>query len=259
MAQFHNYPFPSYSWQYQGVDYAMINGMDSTMAAQLFTDGARFVGRYLWHVKYPYGKGLSAAEAQWYFDAGLRIFLYYEALASDALGGYDQGNTNGINALTELALLNVPAGVMVCCCCDTAVTDAQAAGVVMDYIRGFRAQLEPAGYRVAIYGGQNVMAAAAQYQPNVYRCQAGAWGYQEFDPIDVRQWLIAYNGNAQRDGFVRIQNINISNGYAFWRNYNVDLCSAPDLTYMWGDGSPVPPSPGPVTPEMPFWMWLKIF
>ena len=119
-------------------------------------------------------------------------------------------------------------------------------------------------YHVGIYGGQNVVSACYSTYPLYNRCQAGAWGNKEFSPIDVRQWLIAGNRQALNDGKIRISNIEINTqGYAFWRGNNVDLCSAPTVQNMWGDSSPTPtpPAPTPPTPsdtKMPIWFYLKI-
>lgn len=261
----YSYPFPSYSWPYQGVDFAIIGNMSQDMADQMYIDGIRFVGRYLFWEQFPNGKGLSATEATWYLNAGLSIFLYYEVVSSDALGGYSRGYQNGLNCLAQCQSLGVPNGTQIYCCCDTGVTDVQAAGVVMDYLHGFADALP--NYNVGIYGGQNVMAACYNAYPNNLRVQAGAWGLQEFDPINVRQWLLSYNGQALRDGYINISNITLNSGYAYWRGYNVDLCSAPNLDNMWSSGSPgptppippVPPGPGPEPTKMPIWMYLKPF
>ena len=255
----HRYPYPSYRWGYQGFDYAGMPNLDQSLVADMYADGVRFVGRYLYASQYPNGKGISAAEAQLYLDAGIRIFLYYEVNTTDALGGYDRGHTNGLNALAQCQQLSVPIGTQIYCCCDTAVTDAQAAGVVMDYMQGFADALPV--YNTGIYGGTNVVQACYNAFPNNYRCQAGAWGSHEFDPINVRQWFLGANNSAYNDGLINIANITIdANGYAYWRGVNVDLCSAPNLDNMWGDGSPTPPTPpgpGPESTEMPIWFYLK--
>lgn len=256
----YGYPYPSYTWPYQGVDFAGISGMNQQLANAMFDDGIRFVGRYLYASQYPNGKGLSAAEADFYLNAGLSIYLYYEVNTSDALGGYARGQQNGYAALQQIIALGIPIDTMVYCCCDTSVTDAQAAGVVMDYLDGFASEVP--NYKVGIYGGQNVMAACYAHDPDKCRIQAGAWGSYEFDPINLRQWMIAYNGNAKQDGYIQIANVQITNGYATWRGNSVDLCSAPDLSHMWSAGGPqppTPPGPGPESGKLPIWMYLKRF
>ena len=251
-----SYPFESYSWSYQGIDFAGIP-ITQELANQMYEDGIRFVGRYLFSIRYPQGKGITAEEAQYYLNAGIRIFLYYEVNSTDALGGYEAGYQNGLACLIECTDLSVPQGTQIYCCCDMGVTDEQASGVVMDYLSGFADALP--NYNVGIYGGLNVIEEAYISFPNAYRCQAGAWGVQEFSPINVRQWLIATNNSAASDGYINIQNISIdANGYATWRNYSVDLVSADTLDNMWGDDSPTPPAPTPTTHKMPLWMYLKI-
>lgn len=253
----YSYPYPSYNWAYQGVDYAGIANLSQQLANDMYADGIRFVGRYLYQAKYPNGKGITAQEAQYYLNAGIKIFLYYEVDTTDALGGYARGVQNGQACLVEANALSVPNGTQIYCCCDTTVTEQQAQGVVMDYLRGFAEQLP--NYNVGIYGGTWVTLACYNESPSYYRCQAGAWGNEEFSPIDVRQWLIAYNRQAMNDGRINIQNITIdSNGYAAWRGNPVDLCSAPDLENMWGDDTPTPPTPTGDT-KMPIWMYLKLF
>lgn len=255
----HSYPYPSYGWQYQGFDFYGMPNIDQSLADLMYADGVRFVGRYLYADQYPNGKGISAAEAQYYLNAGIRIFLYYEVNTTDALGGYDRGQLNGLNCLAQAQQLSVPAGTQIYCACDTGVTDAQAAGVVMDYLHGFADALPD--YNTGIYGGSNVMSACYNAYPNNYRCQAGAWGSQEFDPINVRQWYLNTNNRAYNDGYINIANITIdSNGYAYWRGVNVDLCSAENINNMWGDGSPTPPTPPGPAPErssMPLWFYLR--
>ena len=259
---FHSYPYPSTGWDYQGFDYAGMPNMSQALANEMYADGVRFVGRYIYSSQYPNGKGISAQEAQWYLNAGIRIYFYYEVNTSDALQGYAKGIQNGTTCLAQCQALNVPVGTQIYCCCDTGVTDSEAAGVVMDYLRGFAEMLPD--YNTGIYGGANVMQASYNAYPDSYRCQAGAWGIQEFEPINVRQWYLDRNRQASNDGLIRIANVTIaSNGYAYWRGVNVDLCSAPNINNMWGDGSPTPPTPpgpgpGPQSETMPLWFYLRI-
>ena len=266
---YNSYPYPSYLWDYQGFDYAGMSGLDASLVQDMYNDGVRFVGRYLFAQQYPNGKGISAAEAQLYLNAGISIFLYYEVNSSDALGGQTRGEQLGQQALVQATALGVPTGTPIICCCDTGVTDAQASGIVMQFLQGFASQLPD--YRIGIYGGANVMEACYNLSPNYWRVQAGAWGANEFGPIDVRQWLIGANNRAITDGYCRISNISISaNGTATWRGHTVDLISSPTLDNMWGDGSPTPPPPTPPPPppvppiiidsdEMPIWFYLKLF
>lgn len=254
---FYPYPYPSYNWQYQGVDYAGITNLSQALANQMYADGIRFVGRYLYSAQYPNGKGITSQEAQFYFNAGLKIFLYYEVDSTDALGGQERGQQNGQNCLALANDLNVPAGTQIYCCCDTAVDNEHANGVVMDYLEAFANELPD--YNVGIYGGSNVMQACYDNFPNNLRCQAGAWGSQEFSPINVRQWLIGNNRTAMNDGKILIENVAIdSNGYATWRGHSVDLCSANTLANFWGDSSPTPPTPVSES-KMPIWFYLRPF
>lgn len=255
----HNYPYPSLSWQYQGIDFAGMGTITPQLAQDMYDDGIRFVGRYLYSSQYPNGKGISAEEAQIYLDAGLSIYFYYEVNTTDALGGYNVGYQNGLAALAEATALNVPHGTQIYCCCDTGVTQEQANGVVMDYLDGFADALPD--YNIGIYGGVEVMKACYDAFPANLRCQAGAWGSEEFEPIDARQWLIASLRSAILDGYVNIQNVTLdANGYPLWRGHSVDLCSAPSLDNMWNTGSPTPPTPPSPTGnhKMPFFMYLKL-
>ena len=115
----HNYPYPSYSWAYQGVDFAYIP-VTQQLANAMYDDGLRIVGRYLYADRYPNGKGITADEIQYYLNAGISIYFYYEVDSQDALGGYQRGYDNGIDCRAECTDLNVPQGTMSYCCCDTA-------------------------------------------------------------------------------------------------------------------------------------------
>ena len=255
---FNQYPFPSYDWQYQGFDYWGIANMSQFLADEMYADGVRVVGRYLYPQQYPNGKGISQAEAQMYLNAGISMFFYYEVNTSDALGGYSRGQQNGQACLAEATAIGVPLGTQIYCCCDTGVSDSDANGVVMDYLEGFMDALPD--YNTGIYGSANVMQACYSNFPANLRCQAGAWGAQEFSPIDVRQWLINSNRQALNDNKIRIANITIdSQGYAYWRGNNVDLISTDSLTNMWGSGSPTPPTPPIEDTKMPIWFYLKPF
>jgi hypothetical protein len=249
------YPYPSYDWAYQGFDYAYPPQLDSSVVAQMYDDGVRFIGRYLFNDRYPNGKGISASEAQLYLDAGIAIFLYYEVGAGDALGGYEAGYNNGIACLAEANFIGVPIGTQIYCCCDMDVSDAQAYGVVMDYLNGFKDALPD--YNVGIYGGLNVMQASYSTYPDTLRVQAGIYG-NEFEPINIKQWQIGSNRRASADGKIRISGITIdNNGYAYYRGHSVDLCSTDNLTNMWGHDTPTPPTPS--GHKMPIWFYLKLF
>lgn len=278
---FIEYPYPSLRWDYQGIDFAIMP-VTQNLADDMYNDGIRFVGRYLYHQHYPSGKGITTQEAQYYLNAGIAIFFYYEVNSNDALGGYSRGVQNGTACLTEAQSIGVSYGTEIYCCCDMGVTDAQANGVVMQYLDGFKSAFEyqvydpdtqswhtEYYYNIGIYGGSNVIQAAHSNSPDYFLCQAGAWGDKEFSPLDIRQWYINYNRTAANEGRIRLQNIAInSNGYATWRGYSVDLCSARNLTYFWKDvpptPTPTPPTPTPPTPQdtpadMPIWFYLKKF
>lgn len=260
---YYPYPYPSDTWPYKGLDYDVMPNLDAEKALQMKNDGIDFVGRYLYSAQNPNGKGISAAEAQIYLDAGIRIFLYYEVNTGDALGGWASGVANGRNAAALAAALTIPAGTPIICCCDTSVTDADAQEVVMAYLQGFASELPT--YNVGIYGGANVVEAAYNLNPVYNNIQAGAWGAQEFSPIFVRQWYIPKNNDALVDGYITINGVTLnSSGYASYGGASVDLLSAPSIANMWGDPSPTPPGPGPgPTPtdrdKMPIWFYLRKF
>lgn len=252
------YPYPSLDWSYQGVDFYGINNMSQNIADNMYADGIRFVGRYLYHDHYPYGKGITRQEADLYLNAGLKLFFYYEVNPTDALSGYNGGYQAGLNCLQEAQTVGVPNLTQIYCCCDMDVTDAQANGVVMDYLNGFKTALP--NYSCGLYGGANVMQAVYDNYPNAYRCQAGAWGINEFSPINIRQWFMANLRRAQADGKIRIANIQVDqNGYATWRGYPVDILSAGSTAGMWNGETPVPPTPPSKSDKMPIWFYLKPF
>ena len=112
----HDYPYPSYDWGFQGVDFAHIP-MTQALADAMYNDGIRIVGRYI----YPTGKGITAQEARYYINAGINIYFYYEVDTSDALGGYNRGLQNGASCLAEAFIAGVPLETQIYCCCDTGV------------------------------------------------------------------------------------------------------------------------------------------
>lgn len=239
---FHEYPYPCYDWEYQGVDFAIFNDMSAELAYQMADDGIAFVGRYLWPDAMPNGKGLSKEEMQLYYDAGIAVYCYFEINIDDALQGFDHGVNVGEWAKDLAEEIELPENTMIFCCCDTAVDLDTADGVVMDYLRGF-AQGLTEKYSAGIYGGANVMQACYNADPAFVRCQAGAWGDLEFDPINVRQWYINRNHDAYHR-FLKLHNITLDeNGYAQWRGHSVDLCSAPSLDGMAGGTKKPRPMP----------------
>lgn len=262
---FASYPYPSLDYDYQGIDFAgLYSPIDQALADQMYADGIRFVGRYLFPQRYPNGKGVTRQEVDYYLNAGLKVFFYYEVDSTDALSGYDGGYQAGLNCLQEANYIGVPIHTNIYCCCDMGVTDTQADGVVMSYLEGFKTALP--NYYCGIYGGANVMESAYNHFVNEFRCQAGAWGDLEFSPINVRQWYINTMNLAAHDGKIRISNITIdSNGFAKWRGNPVDILSAGSLATMWNGDIPVPPSPPPPVPpetntdKMPIWFYLRPF
>lgn len=271
----YSFPYPSLDFAYQGVDFAYMP-VTQDLADKMYTDGIRIVGRYLFNQRYPNGKGVSRQECEYYINAGLAIYFYYEINTDDALNGYSRGYTNGLACLSECNYIGVPDGTLIFCTCDTGVTDYQANHVVMDYLQGFIDGTNSNGnrhFKCGIYGGLNVVEAVDNNSINGAKCQAGAWGIEEYSPIEVRQWLIASNISALNLGKIRISNINInSSGYASWNGYPVDLVSSPDVTNMWYGEQPQPPTPPeppvpptPPTPpvyptsNMPIWFYLRKF
>ena len=172
------------------------------------------------------------------------------------MGGQARGEQLGQQALAQAAALGVPIGTPIICCCDTGVTDAQANGVVMQFLQGFASQLPD--YRIGIYGGANVMQACYNMNPDYWRVQAGAWGADEFSDINVRQWLLSKNSAAINDGYCRIYDL-----YTMALKFEGEYKNGKKNGKGKEPPGPTPPPPPPIPPvesnNMPIWFYLKLF
>lgn len=249
------YPYPSLTqWDYQGFDSSSPYFTDAQMA-QMAADGVRVFGRYL----YDGDKGCTRAEALRWLNHGIALYFYYEVNTTDAVQGYAHGYELGRACQAQIQAVGVPDNTMIFCCCDRDVTDTTARGAVVEFYRGFKAAIPY--HSVGIYGGLNVMEAVKAADSGAWLCQAGAWGFEEFDRIDCRQWLISRNSQAYTPNnlnYLRIQGVTVGAGqtpdlmWAYWRGNSVDLVSVPSLEYCWRNASqprPTPYTPPPAPPS----------
>lgn len=95
------------------------------------------------------GKGLTAAERDRIWAAGLAILPLYETSATAALGGFQTGAQQALDAARIGASLGLPAGFEIWYAIDFDATAAQMAGPVTQFVRGLRSVAGADG----LYGG----------------------------------------------------------------------------------------------------------
>ncbi len=193
----------------QGVDYSWGRPSPSGMAA----DGYSFVARYLGHDTS--GKSITKGEADALIGAGLDIVLVFEDSATNALGGYGQGQSDASLAAAQAASVGMPGDRPIYFAVDFDAQPSQQ-GTIDAYFDGVASVI--GRDRAGVYGGYYLVNRTFNDGKVAWAWQAYAWSYGNWDPrAQVRQTL---NGQEVAGGSV-----------------DLDVAIADDFG-QWGHGSP---------------------
>jgi hypothetical protein len=195
----------------QGVDYSWGRPSPSGLRA----DGYGFVARYLGHDTS--GKSITAGEASGIIAAGLDIVLVFEDSATNALGGYAQGQADASFAAAQAASVGMPGDRPIYFAVDFDAQPSQQ-GTIDAYFDGVASVI--GRDRAGVYGGYYLVDRTFNDGKVAWAWQAYAWSYGNWDPrAQVRQTL---NGQEVAGGSV-----------------DLDVAMVQDFG-QWGHGAPAP-------------------
>jgi len=195
-----------------GCDYAWGTAPIAAMKAA----GISFAVRYL---STDPSKNLSPSERDALHAAGISIVLVWETSGTEALGGYNQGMSDGAAARAQANGLGFPAGLPIYYAVDFPQTPGQTS-TVLDYLHGV-ADAEGSKARVGVYGGLESVRTALD---------AGfGWGWQTY----------AWSGGVWDARAVLRQSLNDQE----LGGVSVDLDEA--MTALYGQWAPSGAGPGP--------------
>lgn len=201
--------------------------------AELYAAGYRVVLRYLSRTA---GKGLTAAERDAIWSAGLRIRLLYETTATAALGGRTAGRAQATDAEALKKELGAPADFPVIYALDSDFTDTQLAGPVSDFVAGLHDIAGPD----SLYGGYDQLNYFIKHgqMTGAALFQTYAWSGGRWLPIDEAPIEQYHNGVSVAGGTV--DDCRISSTLRTW---------GPDMTMTADDAHTLTYTDGLIKPK----------
>lgn len=160
----------------RGVDYSW----GRPDLATLYSEGYRFVARYLSWGVYPQGKVLTSDEATAIHAHGLDIVLVWEFDARDAMGGFISGQVMANEAERQRKDLGAPADVVIYFAVDFDATAAELA-TVERFFHGV-AEVLPLE-RIGVYAGIRTVTYLADRQLVGHAWQTYAWSLSKWAPF----------------------------------------------------------------------------
>lgn len=133
-----------------------VHQLTEAEARSLYTDGYRYVGRYLTKVEGGLNKNLTTTEIDAILSAGLHIFpIFQETNSSIDAFTEDRGRSDAVKAASKAAEFRFPLGNIIYFAVDFDATEAQTKNQITDYFKGV-SQGIGSDYLVGIYGSRNI-------------------------------------------------------------------------------------------------------
>ena len=200
---------------YQGIDTAA--KINARAAKILRENGISFAVRYLVpETGITAWKALSASEATNIREAGLALMLCWELTADRMRGGAEYGATDGAKARELAEKMGVPTGTAIYFAADWNVKESEY-DEVDAYLQ--EATDHIGGYRVGLYGHENIVRAMNQRYSGMLFWQCCAWSNMLHESTNV--WQYQWQGGDE------------AKALASKVGFAVDLDSADATDGMW--------------------------
>ncbi|MBQ9913249.1 MAG: DUF1906 domain-containing protein [Clostridia bacterium] len=131
--------------------------LDERKADYLYSEGYRYIGRYLTNAAEGYDKALTRQEAEIILDAGLHFFPIYQTSGRKAeYFTASQGTADAEKAMTAAFKLGLPEGTVIYFAVDFDATRTQMKNNILSYFKGVSERMSKVSYRAGVYGSKGV-------------------------------------------------------------------------------------------------------
>ena len=189
--------------------------LDKSKADYLYSEGYRYIGRYLTNAANGFDKALTREEAEIILDSGMNFFpIYQTAGTSYSYFTADRGTDDAVKAMNAAFKLGIPKGTVIYFAVDFDATRAQINGNILSYFKKISERMSSGCYRVGVYGSRGVCRtvsekgyadfsfvsslSSAHYGNSGYKMPEN-WAFNQFMETKVKGFGIDRNDFSGRD------------------------------------------------------------
>lgn len=131
--------------------------LDEKKADLLYSEGYRYVGRYLTNAISGIDKAITREEAEIILSSGMNIFPIYQTVGTNySYFTASQGTSDAGKAIDAALKLGLPEDTVIYFAVDFDATRTQMAANILTYFRKVSERMESSIYRVGVYGSKGV-------------------------------------------------------------------------------------------------------
>lgn len=131
--------------------------LDKGKADYLYSEGYRYIGRYLTNASKGFDKAITREEAEIILSSGMNFFpIYQTAGTSYSYFTADRGTDDAVKAMNAAFKLGLPKGTVIYFAVDFDATHAQINGNILSYFKKISERMSSGYYRVGVYGSRGV-------------------------------------------------------------------------------------------------------
>ncbi len=131
--------------------------LDEAKAKLLYTEGYRYIGRYLTNASSGFDKALTREEAEIILSAGMNFFpIYQTAGNSYSYFTSSRGTEDAEKALDAAYRLGLPENTVIYFAVDFDATRSQINGNILTYFKKIKERMGKSRYKVGVYGSKGV-------------------------------------------------------------------------------------------------------
>ncbi len=131
--------------------------LDEKKAEYLYSEGYRYIGRYLTNAASGFDKALTRQEAEIILGSGLNFFPVYQTAGTKySYFTASQGAEDAGKAIEAAFRLGLPEDTVIYFAVDFDATRAQMSGNILTYFKSIAERMKNVHYRVGVYGSRGV-------------------------------------------------------------------------------------------------------
>ncbi len=131
--------------------------LNEAKAKLLYTEGYRYIGRYLTNASSGFDKALTREEAEIILSSGMNFFpIYQTAGNSYSYFTASQGTEDAGKAMDAAYKLGLPENTVIYFAVDFDATRSQINGNILTYFKKIKERMDKSRYKVGVYGSKGV-------------------------------------------------------------------------------------------------------
>ncbi len=131
--------------------------LDKSKADYLYSEGYRYIGRYLTNASKGFDKAMTREEAEIILASGMNFFpIYQTAGTSYSYFTAERGTEDAVKAMDAAFKLGLPKGTVIYFAVDFDATRAQINGNILTYFKKISERMNSGYYKVGVYGSRGV-------------------------------------------------------------------------------------------------------